>query len=426
MDTIFALATAPGRAGVSVIRISGSEAGTICRDLSGVLPQDRRPTLRRLTVGDDTIDEALILFFPQGKSFTGEDVVEFHTHGSPAVVSRLLAVLSGFDRTRMAEAGEFTRRALENGRMSLSEVEGLSDLLQAETEAQRRQAFRTFDGVIARETERWRSDLLRAAALVEATIDFADEDVPEDVWPEVSDLLERLIREFRSESDGVAAAECVREGFEVAIIGPPNSGKSTLLNRLAGRDAAITSEIAGTTRDVIEVRMDVSGLPVTFLDTAGVRETEDHVEAIGVERALSRAKLADLRIVLGQAVIDLKLSKDDLVLTPKSDLLSFPVENGVSGLSGDGVVELLEHVRNVLEGRVAEIRSATHVRHRVALSQAADSLNYALGLLRLGEFQEEEVAETIRAALRCLDSLVGRIGVEDILGEIFSSFCIGK
>ncbi|MDV7141277.1 tRNA uridine-5-carboxymethylaminomethyl(34) synthesis GTPase MnmE [Tropicimonas sp. TH_r6] len=426
MDTIYALATAPGRAGVAIVRVSGTEARNVCRSLAGDVPDPRMASLRRLRHQGDVIDEALTLFFPKGASFTGEDVVEFQTHGSPAVISRISRVLSGLDRVRAAEPGEFTRRALENGRLNLAEVEGLADLIDAETEAQRVQAFRTFDGDLGRQVETWRRDLIRAAALVEASIDFADEEVPEDVVPEVTSILQSLVASFRSEVNGVGVAERIRSGFEVAIVGPPNVGKSTLLNRLAGREAAIISEFAGTTRDVIEVRMDVSGMPVTFLDTAGVRETDDAIEALGVERALERARAADIRVVLGSVSDELSLQPDDIVLVPKSDQTPDLSGMGISGLTGDGVSPLMEHISRILSGRVAETGVATRIRHKEALTESVDALEMALWSLSSDDIELELSAESIRIATRKVDSLVGRIGVEDLLGEIFSSFCIGK
>ncbi len=290
MDTIYALASARGKAGVAVVRLSGPLAREAVARLAGSVPPDRELRLRRLTVAGDVLDEALVAVFPEGGSFTGETVAEFHVHGGPAIVASLVAAMSAMPGLRPAEAGEFTRRAFLNGRLDLSQVEGLADLIDAETAAQRRQAMRVLSGSVAVRVAEWRATLLRALALVEVTIDFADEDVPVDVWPEVGTLIETLTAALRAEAAGTAVAERLRDGFEVAVLGAPNAGKSTLVNYLAGREVAITSPVPGTTRDVIEVRLDLGGLPVTFLDTAGLRESGDAVERIGVERARARAE----------------------------------------------------------------------------------------------------------------------------------------
>ena len=371
------------------------------------------------------LDEALILVFPSGRSFTGENVVELHLHGSLAVVAAVLRILGDDSNLRMAEPGEFTRRALENGKLDLAQVEGLADLIDAETEGQRRQALRVLDGALGVLAEEWRKKLLRAAALIEATIDFADEDVPVDVKPEVINLVRSVCVSLNKESAGVFFAERLRNGFEVAILGAPNVGKSTLLNRLAGRDAAITSEIAGTTRDVIEVKMDLGGLPVTLLDTAGLRETTDIVENIGIERAISRAQSADLRVFMsddGQAS-PIQLLEGDIIVNAKADLSGGA---GVSGLTGFGIDSLILQITDTLQNRVGTIGVAMRERHRIAMLQSLDYLKSVELALENSDFMEDLVAEDIRSAGRAIDSLLGRIDVEDILGEIFSSFCIGK
>lgn len=423
MDTIFALASGRGKAGVSVIRMSGPAAPSVLTSMAGDVPE-RAAALRRLWHDGVMLDEALVLYFPKPASFTGEDVVELQLHGSPATVAAVSYALGTFEGVRQAEAGEFTRRALENEKLDLAQIEGLADLIEAETEAQRKQALRVFSGAIGVKTTLWRQQLVRAAALIEATIDFADEEVPTNVMPEVEQLVASVLKDLRNESDGAIAAERIRDGFEVAIVGPPNVGKSTLLNALAGRDAAITSEVAGTTRDVLEVRMDLSGLPVTFLDTAGLRETDDQVEAIGVALALSRAQSADLRLILcdaGEAPA-LPPVDDDLVVMPKSDL-----GNGdFSALTGEGVTELVARVTKILAARVSSPSIAIRARHKTALDNAILSLELALDQITTGAGLPELVADELRTSVRALDSLVGQIGVEDLLDEIFASFCIGK
>lgn len=424
MDTIFALATAPGKAGVAVVRVSGPDAVSGVGRLVRNIPARGLRMLRDLD--GDLVDQAFVLTFPRGSSFTGEEVVELHLHGSPAITGKALRLLSGIGGFRQAEAGEFTRRALENGQLDLAQVEGLADLIEAETEAQRRQAMRVLSGALGDKAESWRSRLIRAAALIEATIDFADEEVPVDVSPEVLDLIGDVQAEMRAESAGVAAAERVREGFEVAIVGAPNVGKSTLLNRLAGREAAITSEIAGTTRDVIEVRMDLRGLPVTFLDTAGLRDSDDVVEKIGIDRGLERARMADLRIyMLGDGDKPLlDLVGGDISVQARADERG--LSDGLSAKTGQGVDALVSQVADTLSGRVANIGIAMRERHRVALVRASDHLLSAEQQLRSGSEMADIVAEDLRSAVRAVESLVGRVDVEDLLDEIFSSFCIGK
>jgi len=428
MDTIFALSTAPGKAGLAAIRISGPAAVDALERLNPDVPKARMASLRVLRAKDGVkLDEALVLVFADDHSFTGEKTVEIQCHGSPAVVSAILTELSDMPDLRSAEAGEFTRHALENGRLDIAQVEGLADLIDAETEAQRRQALRIFSGDLGKQAELWRQSLIRAAALLEATIDFADEEVPVDVSPEVVDLITATQTSLQREIAGVKTAERIRAGFEVAIIGAPNVGKSTLLNALAGRDAAITSEYAGTTRDVIEVRMDLCGLPVTLLDTAGLRDTDDVVENMGIDRARQRAGRADLRVFLleGDSLPDVPVQSGDIVLRAKADLLDDP-GGAVSGATGQGVSELIADITEILQNRSADVGIATRLRHKQAMERALDALAAAENLIPHGETQADIAAEELRTAIRALDSLVGRIDIENILDEIFASFCLGK
>ncbi len=427
MDTIFALATARGKSGVAVIRISGDRAFSAVEALAGTVPEMRRASLRRIRDRDGrVIDEALVLTFPGPGSFTGEDVAELHLHGSIAIIDAVLQELGRISGFRQAEPGEFTRRALENDRLDLAQIEGLADLIESETEAQRQQAMRVFSGALGRKAEEWRAMAIRAAALLEATIDFADEEVPEDVGGEVLTLIDRLSAALERESRGVEVAERIREGFEVAIVGPPNVGKSTLLNALAGRDAAITSEIAGTTRDVIEVRMDLKGLPVTLLDTAGLREATDAVEKIGVEKAVERARQADLRIFLheGDGAEGLEPEAEDIVVRGKGDLTE--EADAVSGLTGKGLDALVERVARILEKRTSGSQTAIRTRHKLAMDRARGALATARNMVESDSDHVELAAEELRGAIRALDSLIGRVDVEDLLDEIFSSFCLGK
>ncbi|MEP0564716.1 MAG: tRNA uridine-5-carboxymethylaminomethyl(34) synthesis GTPase MnmE, partial [Paracoccaceae bacterium] len=416
------LASARGKSGVAIVRISGPDAfsalNTFCKPV-------KSRGVRQLIYKGVLIDEALVLSFDEPFSFTGEDVVELHLHGSTAIVNAALTALSQIDGLRHAEAGEFTRRALENERLDLARVEGLADLIEAETEAQRRQALAIFAGALGKRAESWRERLIRAASLIEATIDFADEDVPVDVMPEVSSLLTAVSNELEKEAAGQGVAERIRDGFEVAIVGPPNVGKSTLLNTLSGRQAALTSDIAGTTRDVIEVQMDLNGLPVTFLDTAGIRKADNEIESLGIDLALERAKRADLRLVLipeAGATPVIKPESDDLVAVTKSDL----GKGDLSGTTGEGLDSIIFKITQILEERAGKAGVATRDRHRVAMERAVFSLGIAQDRIRTNPELSELAAEDLRSAIRALDSLVGRVDVENLLDEIFSSFCIGK
>ena len=427
MDTIFALASAPGKAGKSIVRLSGPLAINVAEKLTKSKLKEKQPNLRVIYDSDNHfIDQALILIFRKPYSFTGENVVEFHLHGSSAVVSSVIKLLGNFKGLRSAEAGEFTRCALENGKIDLAQVEGLADLIDAETDAQHKQAARIFNGALGEKTKEWRAKLVKAGALLVATLDFADEEVPEEVTPEVEKLINMVLSDLDKEIIGVQTAERIRSGFEVAIVGAPNLGKSTLLNYLVGRDAAITSNVSGTTRDVIEVKLDLRGLPVTILDTAGIRKSDDKVEEIGISRALERSSLSDLRIVLtedGEYPVGLKKRDTDIICIAKDDQGN---RGGVSGKTGAGIDRLKNNIWDILNDKAQYVGIATRERHKSSMVNAKKFLGNAVVSLRDGPEYYDITAEEIRAATSALDSLIGRIGVEDVLDEVFSSFCLGK
>lgn len=432
-DTIFAQATANGRAGVAVIRISGPRALTAARSLAGSLPEPRAAALRWLSDPEtgEHIDQALVLCFPGPSSFTGEDVAELQIHGGVSISRALIQTLSRIDGLRHAEPGEFTRRALLNARLDLAQVEGLGDLLNAETAAQRQMALRLMAGALSQKAAFWREMLIASLALVEASIDFADEDLPADLLLGAEKNVSKILDELKLELKGTRAAERLREGFEVAFVGAPNVGKSTLLNALAGREAAITSATAGTTRDILEVRMEVDGLPVTFLDMAGLRETRDSVESVGVARARGRAESADLRIFLVSdeqevKALGVQVEEGDLVVLAKSDLRPRSGAFSVSGATGDGVTDLLDRVALVLKDRVSSAGLASHARQASAIAAAVPALEAALTEIRKPTIYAELVSSEIHHALRALDFLIGKVDVEAVLGSIFQSFCLGK
>jgi tRNA modification GTPase len=448
-DTIYALSSGRPPAAIGVIRLSGPGARQGLMATMGRLPEPRRATFARLRdPAGEMIDEALVLWFPGPGSETGEDMAELQVHGGRAIVARVFAVLGGLAGFRMAEAGEFTRRAFANGRLDLTAVEGLGDLINADTEAQRRQALRQFKGLLGNRVETWRSRLIEALAMAEAAIDFADEgDVPGDLAVRALAIVRPLLAEIQ-EAAGAGRGERLREGLAVAIAGPPNVGKSTLLNRLARREAAIVSPHAGTTRDVIEVHLDLGGFPVILRDTAGLRDATDPVEQEGVRRARDAVADADLVLWMVDAAsgevdepaeqpgpgrrwvvlnkIDLLAPGAELELTarladwrPGHRLLT------ISATSGAGIEELVRNLTAFAEQFfTAEPALVTRERHRLALQEASVALE---GALQLGpQGGEELVAEQIRLATRALERLTGRIGVEDILDVIFRDFCIGK
>jgi len=452
-DTIFALSSGRPPAAIAVVRISGPHAGAALTALIGKIPEPRKAALARVRepASGEVIDEALALWFPGPGSETGEDTAELQLHGGRAVISAVLAALGRIAGCRPAEAGEFTRRAFENGRLDLTRVEGLADLIGADTEAQRRQAFRQLKGLLGDRAEAWRTRLIQALALVEARIDFPDEgDVPEDlIAPALQvarELHDEIVRVLADQGRG----ERLREGLVVAIAGPPNAGKSSLLNRIARREAAIVSPYAGTTRDVIEVHLDLDGYPVTLLDTAGIRDSNDPVEQEGVRRARERAAGADLVLWVMDAAASGEIAVDALgrdfpnaskwIVWNKVDLVSqlrvkalrsiiHKLEyrtyfiSTLTGLGFDGLLPALAgHAQNFLGS--TEPALVTRERHRRALEETAAALGRALA--EAAPDREEIIAEELRLAARSLGRLTGRVDVEDILDVIFRDFCIGK
>ena len=429
--TIVALSSGTGRAGVSVVRISGPQVRFVLETIAGVLPEARRAGLRRLRdASGEVIDSALVLYFPAPASFTGEDVAEFHTHGSRAVLARLLAVLCGLPGLRLAEAGEFTRRAFEAGKLDLAAVEGLADLIDSETEWQRRQALRQMEGALGEMSARWRQRLVEAMALLAAEIDFSDEgDVGGPLVEQALAGVAQVLPQLRAALGSFDMGERVREGFVVVLAGPPNAGKSSLLNALAHRDVAIVSPVAGTTRDAIEIRLDLAGLPVLLIDTAGLRDSVDPIESEGVRRA--RALVARADLVLSLRAIDSeadRIHRDgrSLAIATKADLPGQVLtgELSISVMTGAGLEALLAAIVARLSALAQpEPALLTRERHRSAVSQAIVALERAVDS---DHGQAELMAEDIRVAVLALERLVGRIDVEDVLDQLFSGFCIGK
>jgi tRNA modification GTPase len=451
-DTIFALSSGRPPAAIAVVRISGPRARVALEKMIGRVPEPRRAALARVCdpASGESIDEGLALWFPGPRSETGEDMAELQVHGGRAVIAAVLTALSRLEGFRHAEAGEFTRRAFENGRMDLTAVEGLADLVAAETEAQRRQAFQHLKGLLGERAETWRQRLIEALALVEAGIDFSDEDdVPKDMMARALELIRPLADEIGRA--GAGRGERLREGLRVAIAGPPNAGKSTLFNRLARREAAIVSPFPGTTRDVLEVHLDLGGYPVTVLDTAGIRETSDPVEQEGVRRASEQARSADLVLWLVDAAaidpqtvpglarsIETPAGRALWFVVNKIDLVGVDrvrrVESGfgreltvhlLSSATAAGVDELVNALTRFAERTFTpEPAMVTRERQRARLQETVVALRGAQQAAQDG--REEIVAEQLRLATRALGKLLGRVDVEDILDVIFRDFCIGK
>ena len=440
-QTIFALSSGRPPSAIAIVRVSGAEAETVLAALAGKMPAPRMATRALLhDVGQRPIDDAVVLWFPGPASATGEDVAEFHVHGGRAVLAALFAALSSFENVRPAEPGEFTRRAFENGKLDLTEAEGLDDLIHADTDRQRRQALRQLKGVLGDKARDWRAQIIEASALIEAGIDFSDEgDVPAQLIAPALAKIRTLLAEIENVLAAQGQSERLRDGLVVAIAGPPNVGKSTLINQLARRDVAIVSPHAGTTRDVIEVQLDLDGYPVTVIDTAGIRETSDPIEQEGVRRARARAGEADLVLWLadaagapiehhGAAPVWLVRNKIDLVRPDGGaiDGQGRPMaEFRISARSGAGLPELIAALvgfaQNYFGG--SEGGLIARERQRMLVADTADSLRRAIATDGKGE---ELLAEDLRAAAHSLGRLLGRVDVEDILDVIFREFCVGK
>ncbi|WP_316230389.1 tRNA uridine-5-carboxymethylaminomethyl(34) synthesis GTPase MnmE [Bradyrhizobium sp. SZCCHNR1051] len=440
-QTIFALSSGRLPSAIAIVRLSGPHAGIALQMLAGKLPLPRMATRALLRDGNgEPIDDAVVLWFPGPASATGEDVAELHVHGSRAVVATMFSVLSTMPQMRPAEPGEFTRRAFENGKIDLTEAEGLDDLIHADTDRQRRQALRQLKGLLGDKARGWREQIIEATALIEAGIDFADEgDVPAELMASALSRIEQLLAEIETVLSAQGRAERLRDGLTVVIAGPPNAGKSTLMNQLARREVAIVSPHAGTTRDVIEIQLDLQGYPVTVIDTAGIRETDDPVEQEGVRRARDRAAQADLVLWLSEDnqpeaerrsevpvwlvrnKIDLPRPQETATATVQGDAPVF----AISARTGAGVAGLLEALIGFARDFFGSTENGliTRERQRALLNETVAALRRSVTAVDLGE---ELAAEELRIAALALGRLLGRVDVEDVLDVIFREFCIGK
>jgi len=442
IDTIYSLSTGAGSSGVAIIRLSGSASEEVLKKLTRKqTPKPRLASLRRIhsPVNQDAIDEGIVIWFPGPNSYTGEDVVEFHVHGGPSITEEVLKSISTISSCRIAEPGEFTRRAFQSGKMDLTSAEAVADLIDAKTIEQRRQALKQFDGQLAGLYDEWRKQLIDLLAYAESAIDFSDEELPENINKTIIHNILRIKDSITQHIDDKMIGERIRSGFHVTILGAPNSGKSSLLNRLATRDAAIVSDIAGTTRDVIEVQMNLEGFAVIISDTAGIRDAQNEVEVEGVRRARKSADEADLVVVVFDAldlpniseITSTYITDKSLVLINKVDVLEHTLPSeingkeilGVSAKTGEGFEEfqlkLNQDVKNYFRNNEQPV--LTRVRHREALEEALLSLNRS-SQAKLPEL----VAEDIRLAVRSIGKITGRVDVEDVLDIIFNEFCIGK
>jgi len=442
--TIYALSTGPGVSGIAVVRVSGKETAEVVKQLIGDdLPVPRVATLKKLKNSNtnEMIDEGVVIWFPGPSSYTGEDLAEFHVHGSRAVVSALHSSISGIKNCRLAEPGEFTKLAFQNGKINLLKAEGIADLVSAETEIQRKQAVEIMNGKSSDKFNSWRAKLLKILAHVEAKIDFPDEDLPKGILDEIQKTSNQVFKEIEKVLDDQKVGERIREGFKIAIVGPTNAGKSSLLNYLSKRDVAIVSEIAGTTRDVIETHLNLDGYPVVVSDTAGIRESKNEIEKKGIKLALNRAEDADLKLIIVDAksvdftsVLKELIDENAILVVNKSDLLVGNINNElkkhdhilVSIKNNLNLNKLILKIKKKLENKFISYGDIliTRERHRQHLEQCISHLKNFKN--KNGSEDYDKAAEDLRLATRHLGMIVGKVDVEEILGSIFNDFCIGK
>ncbi len=442
--TIYALSTGPGVSGVAIIRISGEQSSKIIETLTGKkVPQARVATLRKINKinTSELIDEGIILWFPGPKSYTGEDMAEIQVHGSKAVVEALHSSISQIENCRLAEPGEFTKLAFQNGKINLLEAESIADLISSETEIQRQQAIKIMNGKSADQFNFLREKLLKILSHVEAKIDFPDEDLPNNILDEIKNDSNDVIQKIEKILNDQKVGERIREGFKIAILGPTNAGKSSLINHLSNRDVAIVSEVAGTTRDVIETHLNIDGYPVIISDTAGIRESKDEIEKKGIKLSLNRAEEADLKLVVVDAkspdftdVLKGLLDENAILVINKSDLLEKEIDSEIKNINhvlisikdNKNIDELISKIKNNLKNKfiTSDDILITRERHRQHLEQCLDHLNNFNKKKDIEDF--DKAAEDLRLATRHLGMIVGKVDVEEILGSIFNDFCIGK
>jgi len=430
-DTIYALSSGLGKGGIAVIRVSGNRVLDVLKAVAHLEnPKARYAYFKSLYRGEDVLDQALVLYFPAPNSFTGEDVAEFQIHGGRAVIASVIEVLGCQAGCRPAERGEFSRRAVINGKMDLTEAEGLLDLINAETERQRGQALLQMQGNLGRLYDGWRQDLTHHMAYLEAFIDFPEEEIPPEKLAGIDADIGALIQKIQAHLDDNRAGERLREGFQIALIGAPNVGKSSLINALTQKEVAIVSQTAGTTRDVVEAHLDVDGFPVILADTAGLRESVEEIETEGIKRAVKKAAEADLILFIqdsqkapkGDQLPEALKNKTVLTVWNKADLTGACGDLSVSAKTSAGISELWAHIKAIIERDFAGAKGLiTRERYRVALKECVRNLNHALGVREL-----ELKAEDLRLAARALGRITGRIEAEDLLDVIFRDFCIGK